>query len=44
MTLPPDEDDEERFSAEGDFSDNLEAILGVDPEAVENDEEEPPQE
>ena len=42
MSLPP-EDDEERFSVEGDFQVNLEAILGVDPEALE-DEEEPPQE
>jgi len=41
--LEPDEDDEERFSLPGDFQENLEAVLGVDPEALE-DEEEPPQE
>jgi hypothetical protein len=41
--MPPDDKDEERFAAEGDFEENLEAILGVDPEAVEDGEEEPPQ-
>lgn len=43
-SLPPDEAAEERFTAEGDFEENLAAILGVDPEAVEDGEEEPPQE
>jgi hypothetical protein len=36
------EEDEERFSAPDDFEDNLKKILGVDPEALE-DEEEPEQ-
>jgi len=36
-------EDEERFAAPGDFEENLEAILGVDPEEL-GDEEEPPQE
>jgi len=39
---PPE--NEERFSTPGDFEENLSAILGVDPEAVEDGEEEPPQE
>jgi hypothetical protein len=37
------EEDEERFQAEGDFEENLRAVLGVDPEAVEDGEEEPEQ-
>ncbi|MHB8682054.1 MAG: hypothetical protein ACYDA2_08170 [Acidimicrobiales bacterium] len=40
----PDEEDEERFAVPGDFQENLTAILGVDPEDVEDGEEEPPQE
>jgi len=44
MGLEPDPEDEERFSLPGDFQENLESILGVDPEAVEDGEEEPPQE
>lgn len=39
-----DEADEERFGSEGPFEDDLRAVLGVDPEAMEDDEEEPPQE
>ena len=41
--LPEDEETEERFAAEGGFQSNLEAVLGVDPESM-DDEEEPPQE
>lgn len=43
MGVEPDPEEEERFSLPGDFSENLESVLGVDPEAME-DEEEPPQE
>jgi hypothetical protein len=41
---PPDDESDARFSTPGEFEDNLKAILGVDPEAVEDGEEEPPQE
>ncbi|MGD0320472.1 MAG: hypothetical protein ABSC00_02530 [Acidimicrobiales bacterium] len=37
------EEDEERASLPGDFESNLKAILEVDPEALEDGEEEPPQ-
>ncbi len=37
------EEDEERFSAPGDFEASLKAILEVDPEALEDGEEEPEQ-
>jgi hypothetical protein len=39
----PEEESEERVSLPGDFDSNLKAILEVDPETLE-DEEEPPQE
>lgn len=44
MPRPPGEEDEELFEAPGPFEDDLRAVLGVDPEAVEDGEEEPPQE
>jgi hypothetical protein len=36
-------DDAERFSAPGSFEENLEAILGVDPDELDDVEEEPEQ-
>jgi hypothetical protein len=42
--MPDPDEDEERFTVEGDFTENLRRILEVDPEAVEDGEEEPSQE
>ncbi len=42
--MPDPEEDEERVSLPGDFESNLKAILEVPPEAIEDGEEEPPQE
>lgn len=39
----PDPDYDEEIGLPGDFAENLKAILGVDPEDL-DDEEEPPQE
>jgi len=39
----PDDPDEERFALPGTFEENLSALLDVDPEDL-DDEEEPPQE
>jgi hypothetical protein len=39
----PEDEGEERISTPGDFESNLKAILEVDPEAMEDGEEEPPQ-
>jgi hypothetical protein len=41
--MPDPEEDEERISLPGTFEDNLKAILEVDPEALEDGEEEPEQ-
>lgn len=44
--MPPDEEEEERveLGGSGDFETDLKAILGVDPEDLEDGLEEPPQE
>jgi hypothetical protein len=39
----PDPEDEERFSIPGDFEENLRKVLEVDPEELEDSEEEPEQ-
>jgi hypothetical protein len=39
----PDPENEELFAAPGDFEENLKKVLEVDPEAVEDGEEEPEQ-
>jgi hypothetical protein len=42
MSLEPD-DDEERFGLEGSFEENLKKLLEVDPETLDDSEEEPEQ-